>query len=99
MAEGEEPLGSSGVDTVGVTVPEKDATVGGVTMTAVGSDDVEVGLGEPLVPLQDPWYCASVLFPAAGASKVSPPRAPKMDFKRRSPQPRGSVGTSCHRYT
>ena len=99
MAKEEEPLGSGGVDTVGVTVPEKDATAGGVTMTAAGSDDVEVGPGEPLVPLQDPWYCSSLLFPAIGASEVSPPRAPKMDFKRRSPQPRGNVGPSCHWYT
>ena len=62
MAKEEEPLGSGGVDTVGVTVPEKDATAGGVTMTAAGSDDVEVGPGEPLVPLQDPWYCSSLLL-------------------------------------
>ena len=38
---------------------------------------MEVGLGEPLLPLQDPWYCSSLLFPAVGAPKVSPPRVPK----------------------
>ena len=60
-----------------MTVPEKDATVGGVATAAAGSDDVEVGLGEPLLPLQDPWYCSSLLFPAVGALEVSPPGVPK----------------------
>ena len=49
MAEEEEPLGSGGVNTTGVAVLERDAVVGGVAMVAVGGDDVEVGLGEPLV--------------------------------------------------
>ena len=49
MAEEEEPLGSSGVSTAGVAVPERDTTAGGVARAATGGDDVEVGLGEPLV--------------------------------------------------
>ena len=49
MAEEEEPLGSGGVSTAGVAVPERDATVGSVAKAAAGGDDVEVGLGEPLV--------------------------------------------------
>ena len=77
MAKEEEPLGSGGVDTVGVTVPEKDATAGGVTMTAAGSDDVEVGPREPLLPLQDLWYCSSLLFPVVGAPEVSLVGVPK----------------------
>ena len=77
MAEGEELLGPSGVNTAGVTMPERDATAGGVATAAAGGDDVEVGLGEPLSPLQDPWYCSSLLFPTVGAPEVSPPRVPK----------------------
>ena len=69
MAEGEKPLGFGDASTVGVAVQESEATVRG--------DDIEVGPGEPLLPLQDPWYCSSSLFPVAGASKVSPPRVPK----------------------
>ena len=77
MAEGEEPLGPAGVNTARVTVPEKGATTGGVAMAAAGSDDVEVGPRKPLLPLQDPWYCSSLLFPAIGAPEVSPPGVPK----------------------
>ena len=77
MAEGKEPLGPSGVNTAGVTVPERDATARGIARVAAGGDDVEVGLGEPLLPLQDPWYCSSLLFPAVGAFEVSPLRVPK----------------------
>ena len=77
MAEGEEQLGPSGVNIARVTVPEGDATAGGVARAAVGGDDMEVGLGEPLLPLQDPWYYLSLLFPTVGAPKVSPPRVPK----------------------
>ena len=51
MAEGEEPLGSGDVSTTRVTVPERDATVGGVARVATKGDDVEVGLREPLLPL------------------------------------------------
>ena len=58
-------------------MPEGDATAGGVARAAVGGDDMEVGLGEPLLPLQDPWYYLSLLFPTVGAPKVSPPRVPK----------------------
>ena len=47
MAEGKEPLGPSGVNTVGVTVPEKDATVGDVARAAAGCDDMVVRPGEP----------------------------------------------------
>ena len=51
MAEGKEPLGPSGVNTAGVTVPERDATARGIARVAAGGDDVEVGLGEPLLLL------------------------------------------------
>ena len=51
MAEGEELLGPSGVNTAGVTVPERDVTAGGVTTAVAGGDDVEVGPREPLLPL------------------------------------------------
>ena len=77
MAEGEEPLSPDGVNTVGVTVPERDAMARGVARAAAGGDDVEVGPGEPLLPLQDPWYCSSLLFSTVGAPEVSPPRVPK----------------------
>ena len=58
-------------------VPERNATVGGVARATAGGDDVEGGIGEPLLPLQDPWYCLALLFPAVGAPEVSPPGVPK----------------------
>ena len=42
-----------------------------------GGDDVEVGLGEPLLLLQDSWYCSSSLFLTVRAPKVSPLGVPK----------------------
>ena len=69
MAEGEELLGFGDVRTAGVAVPKREAMAGG--------DNVKVRLGEPLLPLQDPWYCSSSLFPTVGASEVSPPKEPK----------------------
>ena len=66
MAEGEESLGSSDASTARCMV---EAIAGG--------DDMEVRLGEPLLPLQDPWYCSSSLFQAVGAHKVSPLGVPK----------------------
>ena len=77
MAEGEERLGPGGVYTARVTVPKGDATAGGVAKATTRVDDVEVEIGEPLLPLQDPWYYSSLLFPAVGAPEVSPPEAPK----------------------
>jgi len=77
MVEEEEPVGSSDVSIVGVAVPERKAMAEGVTEAATGGDNVEVRLGELLLPLQDPWYCSSSLFPAVGASEVSPPDMPK----------------------
>ena len=59
MAEREEPLGSSDASIARVVVRESEATARG--------DDVEVGPRESLLPLQDPWYCSSFLFPAVGA--------------------------------
>ena len=50
MAEGEEPLGPNGINTAGVTVPEKDATARGVATAAARVTRP----GEPLLPLQDP---------------------------------------------
>ena len=51
MVEGGEPLGSSDVSIVGVAMPEREATARGVVKTVVGGDDVEIRLGEPLLPL------------------------------------------------
>ena len=45
--------------------------------TVVGGDDAEVRLGEPLSPLQDPWYFSPFLFPTVGALEVNPPEVPK----------------------
>ena len=69
MAKGEELLGSGDVSIAGVAVLETEATTGG--------DDVEVGPRESLLPLQDPWYYSSSLFPAVGAPEVSPTGVPK----------------------
>ena len=66
MAEGEEPLGSGDV-----------GTTGGVAEAIVGGANVEVRLGEPLLLLQDPWYCSTFVFPAVGAPEVSPLGVPK----------------------
>ena len=77
MAEGKESLGPSGVNTVGVTVPEKDATAGDVARVAAGCDDMVVRPGEPCYWLQDPCYCSSLLFPMVEALEVSPPGVPK----------------------
>ena len=77
MVEGEEPLGSSDVSTTRVVMPKREATARGLAKAAAGGDNVEVRLKEPLLPLQDPWYCSSSLFPAVGALEVSPPEVPK----------------------
>ena len=77
MAEGEESLGSGDASTVGVAVPENEATARGMSEALAGDDNVEVRLGEPLLPLQDPWYCSSSLFLAVGALEVNPPGVPK----------------------
>ena len=88
MAKGEEPLGPIGVNIAGVTMPERDATAEGVARATARGDDMEVGIGEPLLPLQDPWYCSALLFPAVGAPKVSPPGVPKKwILKGKAPSP------------
>ena len=69
MVKGEELLVSSDASIAKVAVRESEASAGG--------DDVEVGPGESLLPLQDLWYCSSSLFPVVGAPEVSPPRVPK----------------------
>ena len=66
MAEGEEPLGSGDV-----------SIIRSVAEAVAKGDDVEVRLGEPLLPLQDLWYCSSSLFPTIGTPKFSPPGVPK----------------------
>ena len=43
----------------------------------LSGDDVEVGLGEPLLLLQDLWYCSSLLFLVVGAPEVSLVGVPK----------------------
>ena len=77
MAKGEESLGSGDVSTTGVVMPEREATARGVAEAAAKGENVEVRLREPLLPLQDPWYCSSSLFPTVGAFEVSPPGLPK----------------------
>ena len=77
MAEGEESLGSGDVSTTGVVMLEREAMARGVAKAAAGGDNVEVRLGEPLLPLHDHWYCSSSLFPAVGVLEVSPPGVPK----------------------
>ena len=70
-------MGSSDVSIVGVAMPEREATARGVVKAVAGGDDVEIRLGEPLLPLQDPWYCSSSSFLAIGALEISPPGVPK----------------------
>ena len=70
-------MGSGDVSTSGVAVLEREAMARGVAKAAAGGDNVEVEPGESLLPLQDPWYCSSPLFPIVGAPEVSPPRVPK----------------------
>ena len=77
MADGEEPLGSGDVGTAGVAMPGSEAMAGGTSEAVAGDDDAEVRLGEPLLPLQDPWYCLTSLFLAVGAFEVNPPGVPK----------------------
>nr|POF27001.1 hypothetical protein CFP56_40367 [Quercus suber] len=77
MAEGEEPLGSSDASIAGVAMPRSEATTGGTVEVIVGGANVEVRLEEPLLPLQDPWYYSTSLFPAVGAPEVNPPGVPK----------------------
>ena len=77
MAKREEQLGSADAGIVGVAVPRSEATAGGMANAVARGADAEVRLGEPLLPLQDPWYCSTSLFPVVEAPKVSPPSVPK----------------------
>ena len=77
MAKREEQLGSADAGTAGVAVPGSEATARGLADAVVRGTDAEVRLGEPLLPLQDPWYCSTSLFPATGALEVIPPGVPK----------------------
>ena len=77
MAKGEELLGSGDVGIVRVALPGSEATTRGVFEEVVEDDDVEVRLGEPLLLLQDPWYCSTSLYLAVRALKVNPPGVPK----------------------
>nr|POE97722.1 hypothetical protein CFP56_71785 [Quercus suber] len=77
MTKGEKSLGSGDASIVRVVVPECEAMARGVVEAIPRGDDVEVRLEEPLLPLQDSWYCSHSLFPAVGTPKVSPPRMPK----------------------
>ena len=52
-------------------------TTGGVAEAVAGGVNAGVRLGEPLLPLQDPWYCSTSLFPAVGALEVNPLGMPK----------------------
>nr|POF13377.1 hypothetical protein CFP56_38406 [Quercus suber] len=69
MVEGEEPLGSGDVGTIGVAMPGSESTTGGVAEAIARGDDAEVRLEEPMLPLQDPWYCLTSLFPAVRVLK------------------------------
>ena len=54
-----------------------EAMVGGVAKAVAEGADAEVRLGEPLLLLQDPWYCLTSFFSVVEAPKVSPPSVPK----------------------
>nr|POE97890.1 hypothetical protein CFP56_33830 [Quercus suber] len=79
-------LGSAGASTVGVAVPRSEAKTGGVAEVVAASAGVEVRLEEPLLPLQDPWYCLTSLFPVVRALEVSSLSVPKnWILKREAP--------------
>lgn len=77
MVEREELLGSGGASTVGVAVPGGEAITGGEAKVVAVGACTEARRREPLLPLQDPWYCSTSPFPTVGAPKVSPPSVPK----------------------
>ena len=75
--EREELLGSSGANTTRVAMLEGEVAAGGeAEVVAVGAS-AEARRGEPLLPLQDPWYYSTSLFRTNGAPKVGPPGVPK----------------------
>ena len=51
--------------------------VGGIAEAVTVGAGTEVRLGEPLLPLQDPWYCLTSLFLAVGVPEVYPLGVPK----------------------
>nr|POF27003.1 hypothetical protein CFP56_40369 [Quercus suber] len=65
--KGEEPLGFGNASTTGVAVPGSEATAGGAARVVARGANVEVRLGESLLPLQDLWRCSTSLFPLVGA--------------------------------
>lgn len=77
MAEREELLGFGGANTTRVAMLEGEvAARGEAEVVAVGAS-AEARRGEPLLPLQDPWYYSTSLFQTNGAPKVGPPGVPK----------------------
>ena len=61
-------FGDAGI--IGVVVPGSEVVAGGEAEAIAMGASVEARRGEPLLPLQDPWYCLTSLFPAVGAPAV-----------------------------
>jgi len=53
-----------------VVVPGSEVAAGGKAEAIAMGASAEARRGEPLLPLQDPWYCLTSLFPAVGAPAV-----------------------------
>ena len=77
MAKREEPLGSENDGATGVAMSGIEAAAGGEVEAIVVGVGAEARQREPLLPLQDPWYCSTSLFPTVGAPKVSPLGVPR----------------------
>ena len=54
-----------------------EAIAGGEAEAITVGTGAKARQGEPLLPLQDPWYCLTCLFPAVGALEVSPHGVPR----------------------
>ena len=54
-----------------------EAMAGGEAEAITVGISAKARRGEPLLPLQDPWYCSTSLFPIVGALEVSPHGVPR----------------------
>ena len=70
MAEREEQLGFGDAGIAGVVMPGSEVVAGGEAEAIAMGASAEARRGEPLLLLQDPWYCLTSLFPAVGAPAV-----------------------------